>query len=84
MIEAKGYRRRAFPLAVIGMNSIAVYLIAHLWEEFVISSFRIHLGAGFFEFAGAGIAPFWRGVAVLAVFYWVPLWMYRRKPLLNL
>jgi len=79
VIDAKGYRRWAFPLVVIGMNSIAAYLIAHLWEEFVISSFRIHLGAGFFEFAGAGMAPFWRGAAVLAVFYWVLLWMYRRK-----
>ena len=79
VIDAKGYRRWAFPLVVIGMNSIAAYLIAHLWEEFVIASFRIHLGAQFFEFAGAGLAPFWRGAAVLAVFYWVLLWMYRRK-----
>jgi predicted acyltransferase len=79
VIDGKGYRRWAFPLVVIGMNSMAAYLIAHLWEEFVIASFRIHLGAQFFEFAGAGLAPFWRGAAVLAVFYWVLLWMYRRK-----
>ena len=30
VIEAKGYRKWAFPLVVIGMNSIAAYLIAHL------------------------------------------------------
>ena len=79
VIDGKGYRRWAFPLVVIGMNSMAAYLIAHLWEEFVISSFRIHLGAQFFEFAGAGLAPLWRGAAVLAVFYWVLRWMYRRE-----
>jgi predicted acyltransferase len=79
VIDARGYRRWAFPLVVIGMNSMAAYLIAHLWEEFVIASFRIHLGAQFFEFAGAGLAPFWRGAAVLAVFYGVLRWMYGRK-----
>ncbi len=79
VIDAKGYRRWAFPLVVIGMNSIAAYLIAHLWDGFLVDSFRIHLGADFFNFAGAGMAPFWRGLAVLAVFYWTLLWMYRRK-----
>ena len=35
LTEVKGYRRWAFPLVVIGMNSIAAYLIAHLWERFI-------------------------------------------------
>jgi len=79
VIDAKGYRRWAFPLVVIGMNSIAAYLIAHLWDGFLVDSFRIHLGADFFNFTGPAMAPFWRGAAVLAVFYWILLWMYRRK-----
>jgi heparan-alpha-glucosaminide N-acetyltransferase len=79
VIDVKGHRRWAFPLVVIGMNSIAAYLIAHLWDGFLIDSFRIHLGADFFSFTGPAMAPFWRGAAVLAVFYWVLLWMYRRK-----
>jgi predicted acyltransferase len=40
LTEVKGWRRWAFPLVVIGMNSIAAYLIAHLWERFLIDSFR--------------------------------------------
>ena len=36
VIEVKGYRKWAFPLVVIGMNSIAAYLIAHLFERFII------------------------------------------------
>src|ERR1019366_6368003 len=35
--EIKGYRKWAFPLVVIGMNSIAAYLIAHLFESFIVS-----------------------------------------------
>ncbi len=79
VIDVRGHRRWAFPLVVIGMNSIAAYLIAHLWEDFVLSSFRIHLGAGFFAFAGAELAPLWSGFAVLAVFWLILWWMYRRQ-----
>ena len=38
MIDVRGYRKWAFPLVVIGMNSIAAYLIAHLWERFIVDS----------------------------------------------
>ncbi|MCX6605064.1 MAG: DUF5009 domain-containing protein [Acidobacteria bacterium] len=79
VIDVKRYRRWAFPLVVIGMNSIAAYLIAHLWEDFVLSSLRIHLGAGFFGFAGPELAPLWSGVAVLGVFWLILYWMYRRQ-----
>jgi heparan-alpha-glucosaminide N-acetyltransferase len=84
VIDGKGHRRWAFPLVVIGMNSIAAYLIAHLWDRFLLDSFRIHLGADFFNFTGPAMAPFWSGAAVLAIFYWVLLWMYRRKLFLKI
>lgn len=79
VIDIRGYRRWAFPLVVIGLNSIAAYLIAHLWEHFISASFKTHLGQGIFETFGAGLAPLVAGVAVLAV-YWLTLyWMYQRK-----
>ena len=31
VIEVKGYKKWAFPLVVVGINSIAAYLIAHLF-----------------------------------------------------
>ena len=84
VIEVKGYKKWAFPLVVIGMNSIAAYLIAHLWESFIVDSFRIHFGLGVFEIFGAAFRPFMLGVAVLLV-YWVFLfWMYRRKIFLRI
>ncbi|HEY1341067.1 MAG TPA: DUF5009 domain-containing protein [Bryobacteraceae bacterium] len=79
LCEVKGWRKWAFPLVVVGMNSIAAYLIAHLWEKFIIDSFRIHLGAGAFQIFGTGVEPFVRGLAVLAVYWLVLYWMYRRK-----
>ena len=54
VIDIKGYRRWAFPLIVIGLNSIAAYVIAHLWESFIATSFKTHLGQGIFETFGTG------------------------------
>ena len=66
MIEVKGYQKWAFPLVVIGMNSIAAYLIAHLFERFIIRLCSgIHLGPHAFAFLGAGLEPFLQGAAVL-------------------
>jgi predicted acyltransferase len=84
IVDMKGYRRPAFPLVVIGMNSIFAYLIAHLWERFIIDSFRIHLGPTAFQFLGAGVEPLVRGTAVLLVFWGILYWTYRRKIFLRI
>ena len=78
-VETRGYRKWAFPLIVIGMNSMAAYLMAHLFERFILDSFRIHLGATAFQFLGGGLEPLLRGVAVLLVYWLMLYWMYRRK-----
>jgi heparan-alpha-glucosaminide N-acetyltransferase len=79
IIEIKGYRRWAFPLVVIGMNSIAAYMIAHLFEDFVVRSFHTHLGPNIFNFLGSALEPFVAGIAVLSVFWLILFWMYQRK-----
>ena len=84
VIDMQGYRRWAFPLVVIGLNSIAAYVIAHLWESFIASSFRTHFGQGIFDTFGTGAAPLVEGLAVLAM-YWITLyWMYQRKLFLRI
>lgn len=84
ILDVKGWRGWSFPLTVIGMNSIAAYLIAHLWEGFIISSFRIHLGPDAFQIFGAGLEPFLLGWAVLLAFWLILYWMYRRKIFLRI
>jgi heparan-alpha-glucosaminide N-acetyltransferase len=84
LIETRGYRKWSFPLLVIGMNSIAAYLMAHLFERFIIDSFRIHLGPGTFQLLGAGVEPLLRGTAVLLVYWLMLYWMYRRKLFLRM
>ncbi len=84
ILDVRGYRKWAFPLVVVGMNSIGAYLIAHLWERFIVDSLRINLGAHLFQVLGTGLEPLLSGIAVLLV-YWVFLfWMYRRKIFLRI
>jgi predicted acyltransferase len=69
LVDMRGYRKVAFPLIVIGMNSMAAYLMAHLFESFLADSFRIHLR----------LVAFPRAAAVLLTYWLMLFWMYRRK-----
>ena len=79
IIDLKGFRKWAFPLVVIGMNSIAAYMMDHLIEDFLISSFHTHLGRAPFQIFGLGLEPFLLGCAVLVTYWLILFWMYRRK-----
>ena len=84
LTEVRGYRKWAFPLVVIGANSIAAYFMAHLFEKFIIDSLHTHLGRGPFQVFGGGPEPFTTGLAVLAVYWLLLWWMYRRKLFLRI
>ncbi|MFN0018023.1 MAG: acyltransferase family protein [Pirellulaceae bacterium] len=84
VIDVKNYRTWAFPLTVIGMNSIAAYLTAHLFEDFIKNSLQIHLGKGFFQILGSELEPFLLGFAILSVFWLILLWMHQRKLFLRI
>lgn len=46
VIDIKGYRRWAFPLVVVGMNSIAMYVMAQLIKPWTWQTLNTHLGWG--------------------------------------
>lgn len=79
LIDGRGWRRWAFPFMVIGANSIAAYLLAHLAVGFVADSWRTHFGEGLFALCGAPYVPVLRGGLVLAVFWLVLLRLYQRR-----
>lgn len=79
MVDWRGWKAWTFPLQVVGMNSIAAYVIAHLFEGFIASAFTTHFGADAFAVFGEAVAPFVRGMLVLLVFWLILFWMYRRK-----
>jgi len=84
VIEIGGWRRWAFALVVFGMNSIAAYCIAHLWEDFIARALAQHLGANAFAIFGPAYEPLLRGAAVLAVFWLILYWMHKRRIFLRI
>jgi predicted acyltransferase len=84
VVDMRGYRRWAFPLVVIGMNSIAAYCIYELTARFIGASLRTHLGEGTFRVAGDPYLPFVQGVAVVLVMWLILFWMYRRRIFLRI
>lgn len=81
VIEAWGARRWAFPLVVVGSNSIAIYVMSQLLGPWVDSSVKTHLTA--FDAAtgwallsaltGGAFWPVWRSLLRLT-FYWLVCW----------
>jgi len=84
VIEVKAYKKWSFPLVVIGMNSIAAYLVAHLFEDFIVDSFHINLGPHVFQIFGTALEPLTQGAVVLLMYWLILLWMFRRKLFLKI
>jgi heparan-alpha-glucosaminide N-acetyltransferase len=84
VIDLHGWKGWSFPLVVIGMNSIAAYCIAHLFDSFIARNLHTHLGTGIFQSCGAAYEPFLHGAGVLLAYWLILLWMYRRKLFLRI
>jgi len=75
LVDIRGYRKWAFPLSVIGMNAIFIYIFSSL----------IHLGPIVDVFTqGIGrVIPnselLFQQVAILAVEWLILFWMYKRR-----
>ena len=55
-----------------------------MMPDFLISTFRIHLGPNAFALAGAALQPLLEGTAMLIVYWLVLYWMYRKKLFLRI
>ncbi len=79
VIDVKQYRRWAFPFIVVGMNSIAAYLMAHLWEDFFIQNLHINFGYQVFRILGPGLEPFLLGVTIMVIYWLILYWMFKKR-----
>jgi predicted acyltransferase len=79
LIDWKGWRGWAFPLVVVGMNSIAVYVMSWTMVGFFGDALDRHFGRAVSMMAGPTFQPVLHGFAVLLIFWLILLWMYRQK-----
>jgi hypothetical protein len=81
MSVSENNRNQKKKQTVAGLNSMAAYLIAHLCEEFIVSSFHTHIGNGPFMLLGPGLEPLLLGIVVMLTFWLMLFWMYRKNSL---
>jgi predicted acyltransferase len=79
IIDIKNVRRWAFFLMVIGMNSIAAYVIADGFGAFIQKSLYIHLGQNYDQVFGDAYSTLVKGAIVLTIEWLILYWMYKRK-----
>ena len=75
MFDVKGYRKPAFPLVVVGMNSIFIYMLSQLlrgWFDKVVASLTYR-----FQFLGEA-GPAVQACAVTLAMWYVCYWLYKR------
>ncbi len=84
VVEMARLRFWFFPLIVIGMNSIASYLMDWLFVGFIRKSLHTHLGDGFFLGFGEGYQKLVEGGCILVILWLILFWMYRRKLFLKI
>ncbi len=84
LIEWKGWRAWAFPLVVVGMNSIAIYVMSWTMEPFFLRSLQIHMGWLLNRVARPTFQPAVYGVGVMLSFWVILFWMYRRRLFLRI
>ena len=85
IIDVKKWRAWSFPLVVVGMNSIAIYMMSQMLKPWTAKTLQTHLGGdNLFKIFGAANAPFVQYTMVGLVFWLVCYWMYRRKIFLRI
>jgi len=84
LIDWKGWKKWAFPLIVIGMNSIAVYVMSWTMGEFTYTALQTHLGTVISAAVSPALQPVAYGIGILLIFWSILFWMYRRKIFLKI
>ncbi len=76
LIDVAGWRKVAFPLVVVGMNSIFIYSLGFLLRHPIIRWLEPFTGG--FKFVG-DLRPVAESCAALLVMWYLCYWLYKRK-----
>lgn len=79
LADVAGYKRAFFVLTVIGVNSIAAYVLADGFGGFLKESLYIHLGRTYDQVLGAPYTTLVQGFLALGLMWFILYRMYRKK-----
>lgn len=76
VIDVQGWKWLAFPLTVVGMNSIVMYCMSQLLKPWFTKTLRIHIRQDLFT---SDIGKVGEYSAHLLIMWLICLWLYRQK-----
>jgi predicted acyltransferase len=80
VVDIAGKKKWAFFFKVLGVNSIAAYVIADGGlRGYISDALHTHLGQNYDVIAGAAYAPLINGILVLFLEWLILYWMYKKK-----
>ena len=80
LVDVAHYRRWSFFFTVIGVNSIAAYVISDGGvRDYISNNLHTHLGQHYDRLFGPPFAELVNGILVLTLIWLLLYWMYRRK-----
>ncbi len=81
VIDVQGFSAWSFPLRVVGANSIVAYFLSDAlgYSGYLHKALTTHLGPKTFEFFGPQYYELTLGFTILAIYWLVLYWMYRKR-----
>ncbi len=82
VIDCWGKKRWSWPLVVVGMNSLAIYLMSQLLRPWLGKTLQIHFGSEVFTLFGLiedGYSPIVQHSLLVLCLWLACVWMYRQK-----
>jgi predicted acyltransferase len=76
LVEVKGYRNLTFPLVVVGMNSMFIYCLDILMENWIDRAVGVF--SGHYEVLGKW-GPVAQATSVFLVMWYLCYWLYKRR-----
>ena len=81
IIDVRGHSKWAFFFIVFGVNSIAIYMMAHLFDFRLIGNIFV---GGLSALFSSNVQEFIQAVAAMAVMWLIMYWMYLKKTFIKI
>ncbi len=79
VVDVRGFRKWTFPLVVVGMNSITMYVLAEVSKGWVYEALQTHFGTGPFDLLGEAYRPLLAQLWILLALWLFLYWLYRQR-----
>lgn len=84
LVDIRGWSKPAFPLVVIGVNSIAAYVMSWFFVSMIEDALYRHFGKAPFEVFGHAYETLLHGGATLVLVWGILYWMQKNKIFLRI